>query len=281
MARTWRNHRHPSWLGTITPVVRRYNPGHYVAVMWPGEINNALGKDSGSFTDPDGNTGNYTNCRIPGGHLGTATYPGLGALTQATDGPCSSGVKGLVVPYYWKELETAKDVYDYTYIDADMAACKALGVQMIALIIVRTFKPSDNPAPGIAGGGTDNLRYLNQLPYTINYTLSGGGYQMSRWDSGAHGTFSVQDRFQKLVQKIADRWGGDANFEGVATQETSAAMTSTEQASVFYDPNDYLTGLKFEVDAIKGAHAQWRHFGYGNFIPQGSLTQAQSDALVD
>lgn len=290
---TWRHHRHPNPHGTTPPpVVRRYNPGWYTAIIQPGQIKNAIGKDTtGTFVDPDGITQNYLKCRIPGGHLGTCAYPGfVGGLNGTTDGPVTSGVRGLVVPYYWNDLEPTANNYDDGWIDADMNACILLGVQLIVMVTVRTFKnvASDNPAPGAVG------TYLNQLPFNINYQLSGGGWEISRWlDVNKVGavdgqTWNVQDRYRKLVQHITTRWGGHPNFEGIATQETACNMSDVEQQSTFYDKDDYFRCLKQEADIVKAADPNIRHFGYANYIPTNAYqangagnNQAYVDALVE
>lgn len=270
------HHHHPP---PTTPIRRRYNNGAYAAIGWPGQINNAIGQDTGTFVDPDGNTQSYALTRIPGGHLGTATYPGMGALNPAVDGPGSAGVRGFVVPYYWNELETSKGNYVFHSLDADVNVCIALGLQIIVMIIERTFNNSNNPAPGIAGGGTDDIRYLNQLPYVVNYTLSGGGWQMSRWNNSGQ---NVQARYALLTQQIKNRWASCPNFEGIATQETSGGLTPAEQTNTGFTSNGFYAGLQFEVDTLQSQSNVWRHFGYANFMPQDSGTnQAAADLLID
>lgn len=237
-----------------------------------------LNQDTGTFINKDGNVANYSDGGLPGGHNGTAKYPGSpGGLVRNVDGPCSNGVLGVVMPYYWSELEHPKGVYDFGQMDADFACCKSLGVQMIAMIVGRTFNTALNPLPGINGGATDTIRYLNQDPYGVQYSLSGGGWTLSRWNLAV-----VQVRLNLLVQEIANRFGSDANFEGIATQETASNMADnngpgpspidpyigSEEDRTNYNSTNFLAGLKLEAVNINAASTAWRHFGYQNFIPQ-------------
>lgn len=255
---TWRHHRHPIPKGTVPPpVLRNWNPGHYV---WPSfaQTQSSIGQDSGTVTIAPYGLINYANTGVPGGHTGNA-----GPWTANTTGPVTTGVKGIGMPYYWRDLEPTKGSYDFTQIDADIAVCKALGVQLIIMVVMRTFTNdvAHNCAPGDASGATDNTRYLNQLPYSFNYTESGGGYQISRWNTTGQ---NVQARYTALITQLENRYGTDPTVEGIATQETAGNFTATEIANTGYTPTLYYAALTFEVDLIKAAGAKLRHFGYAN-----------------
>lgn len=255
----------------ITPS-RRYNVGHYVVIRGT-QHGNATGQDSGAFSYTGGGgiliSGNYSSGGIPGGHTGTANYPGLGALVRNTDGPCSSGVKGVSAYYNWGDIEIAQNVYDWTVLDADLAMCIALGVQFIPIITVRTFSAGNNPAPGALG------TYLNQLPYVIAYTAGAGpGWQMSRWNA------TVQTRFRALVNAMGARYDSVSNFEGIATQETAVGMSNAEQTATGYTQPGFLTGLQLESDYIMAACPSGRHFGYQNFMPADQIGNSVADGRV-
>lgn len=287
MPHTWRNHRHPQPTGNPPPppVYRNYNPGHYTAIN-DTQRGNAIGQDSGSIVIPSlGGTIQFSASGIPGGHLRTA-----GAWT-ATSGPIvgpvdgngaivsASGSRGVVIPYWWSQLETARGVYDMSELIADVAVCQYLGIQLIARIDTRTFSVNNNPAPGDPNGLTDNARYLNQLPYSIQYTGSGGGYQISRWNKT--GTQMVRTRWKLLIDQVYAAVGDHPNFEGIATQETAGGLTATEETQTGYDPDDYLAALELEIDVTNAVSKKWRHFGYTNYIPgKAGETNAQADARV-
>ena len=235
-----------------------------------GQIGNATGQDSGTFTYTGGGGiqihANYVNCGIPGGHTGTANYPGLGSLVRNTDGPCSSGVKGVVLFRNWNEIEpTTQGVYVWDALDADVAACIELGVQYVVVLVVRTFTSTNNPAPA----------YLNSLPYVIQYTAGVNvGYQMSRWDP------TVQAGFRGLVNAIGARYDSVANFEGIATQETSVGMTAAQQTATGFTQPAFLTGLELESDYILSACPTSRHFGFQNFMPADQIGNSVADGRV-
>lgn len=277
----------PSWIcaprqsphGTTPPPVlyRRYNPGHYVAIN-DTQQGNAVGQDSGTVVLPPFGTINYADSGIPGGHTRiagpwtTTTAPVVGTFDIGGKIVPNSGSRGILMPYWWSELEPAKGIYNLTRMIADLAVCKFLGLQLIARIDTRSFADVNDLVPGDPNGVTDNARYLAQFPYSVNYSLSGGGWQISRWNS------FVQSRFNLLVQQI-EPIGADPNFEGIATQETSGGLSSQEETDTGYTSAGYLAGLLAEHDFINAASPSWRHFGYTNYIPDSS--NATGDAKVE
>jgi hypothetical protein len=254
-------HRHwepqPVPQPTIIPV--RYNHGHYVAIG-RSQRNSARGKDSGAFTYPWG-SGDYKNGGIPGGHTGSS-----GGRNRMTQGPAAPGVRGVYTRYYMKEIELAPGVYDWTGPDADLAQCKALGIQWILMIEDRTFDgaPSSNPVPD----------YLNKLPYVAQFqngNVPGGGWQGSRWNP------YFLSRKQAIIDAAGGRYDLDPNFEGVATQETSTGgMSPTTAVATGYNAATYLAALNSECNFPHSRLVRGRQFGFQNFI--SDTTNALGDA---
>jgi len=195
---------------------RRYTPGHYVAISGAQQ-------------------------RAAGG------VPHPGVISDA--GPVSTGVKALVLRYYWNELEptggTNPNRFVWTRPDTEIAQCKALGVQLVMLIVVKTFDGT-NPAPAdLAGYAT----HFNTPPFP-------DGYIMWRWNP------TVLPRFKQLVDAIGARYDSNPNFAGIATQETATGGVTDGG----YTPSGYLTALEAESDYIAAASPSSRHFAFENFI---------------
>lgn len=254
--------------GVGAPVLsgQRYNPGWTVATLpsqtngWGGSGTGALGLDSGTVLNPWPGAGtiNYANGSIPGGHTGT-----LQGLNPATDGPTLivSGnqlVQGIVQRYGWYELEPSKNSYVFQRMDADFAQCIALGVWWYPMVVTRTFTNNQIPYPNYLSSFVD--------------PVSGGGYQMRRWD-----LVNVAPRFQALLTQIGQRYDAVSTFGGIATQETAAAGATN------YTIANYLQALKLEADAINAASPHSRQMAYQNFIPGDATgsSNAYTDMFVD
>jgi hypothetical protein len=178
-------------------------------------------------------------------------------------GPVSTGVKGLVLRYYWNELEptggSSPSRFVWTRPDKEIAQCQALGVQLVMLIVVKTFDGT-NPAPADL---TSYATYFNTPPIP-------DGYMMWRWDP------TVLARFKQLVDAIGARYDAHPNFAGIATQETSTSGV----ANGGYTSAGYVAALKAESDYIAAASPSSRHFAYQNFI-EGVSNSAGTALLAD
>lgn len=259
-------------LKTAPGIPQRYYPGHYAAIL-PFQFSEGT-DTAGGFSFSAGSTaggplilqGDFSTGSIPGGSTGTSKFNGA-ALVRDVDGPAIRGTfgapvcMGIVMPYEWVELEPTQNNYNLTRMIADLAQCIALGINLIPLITVRTFKSTDNPAPA----------YLNRLPYTSVYNVSGGGVQMARWNP------FVMTRMDALIQKIGSTFDFCPNFYAIATQETACNLddnngpgggyVGSTQDNLKYNADDYLDALKAEVLSIRKWLPRGRPFSYHNFIP--------------
>jgi len=195
---------------------RRYTPGHYVAIS-------------------------RSQQRAAGG------VPNPGVVSNA--GPVATGVKGLVLRYYWNELEpngvADSNRFVWTRPDKEIAQCKALGVQLVMLIVVKTFDGT-NPAP----------HDLESYATYFNTRPTPAGFIMWRWNA------TVLARFKDLVDAIGKRYDANPNFAGIATQETATGAVTDGG----YTPASYLAALESESDYIAKASPSSRHFAFENFI---------------
>ena len=76
----------------------------------------------------------------PGHYIGfEVTRNGVGTMPDKWSVAIQPGVVGVQMRYYWKDLEPTQGNYDFTQIAEDLADAAARGLQLIALIIDKTF----------------------------------------------------------------------------------------------------------------------------------------------
>lgn len=253
--------------GVITPT-RRIFRGWFVALQ-EGQMNTPL---------PDAG---YVG--IPNGGTVTGTYPtnvATGALVSNA-GPVASGVNALVIRYEWKELDNGDGTFNFTRPDKEIAQCRALGVGLYMLIVVRTFNgltADKNPLPP------------DLVTFAETFSTSSDGWQTWRWSP------TVLQRFQQLCNAIGARYDLDPNFAGIATQETSTGNVNgrTPNAGNYtvslgalgnyvgtdtYSSAGFTTALQTEIKIVGTACPNSRGLHYNNFIQGDSVAQLLVDAL--
>ncbi len=157
------------------------------------------------------------------------------------------GVAGVQQRYYWKELEPSYGVYDFSAIEADLAEASSHGVQLVVMIVDKTFN-SDKPLPA----------YAQQSSYMA--ANRSGGYSALRWKS------NVVGRFTSLMQAIGKKFDAHPAFEGVAIQETSLGLSNSVLDANGYTPEKYRDAL---IDVLLSAASSMpnsRVFWYMNFL---------------
>jgi len=261
-----------------------------VARIKPGQINFNLNVSSSDFVDgvdfsvPDGaglclwlwgsfgNTVLFGSGAVPSTPLGVArsfdlldnggcvgkirSRPGHYIALNDWDGTAEMldsirpGVTGLHKRYYWKDIEPAPGNYDFSAINTDLQLAKAKGVQLVAMIVDKTFTAGDNPLP----------------PYLASYALPliDGGYVSRRWSP------YVIQRLGLLMQAMGNRFDANPNFEGVAIQESSLGISPATEAATGYAPGIYRDAL---IRILKNARATFptaQVFWYMNFLEGGN-----------
>lgn len=156
-------------------------------------------------------------------HVGHYIVLGRGADTQSIMADAlRPGVVGLVKRYTWRSLETAQGVYNFAEVKSDLAWCAAHGMRMIMIIEDKTFT-LEKPGPA----------YLDKYD-TRNRA---GGYTVVRWNP------TVVTRFNALTKALGVAFDKNANFEGIATQETALGLDSPVLKTFGYTPEKYRDAL--------------------------------------
>jgi hypothetical protein len=129
-----------------------------------------------------------------------------------------SGMTGIVKKYYWRDLEPTQGNYRFDRIQADLNWAQAYGMQVVIMIVDKTFK-LERPNPAYL----DSLTPRNRA----------GGYTVVRW----HPT--VVARYKALVTAMGKRFDAHPNFEGIAVQETALGLDSPVLKAFGYTPEKY------------------------------------------
>lgn len=144
---------------------------------------------------------------------------------------------GAQIMYSWRELEPAKDRYDFSMIKADYDYLKAHGKQLFIQLQDATFSPAYKGVPD----------YLLSAEYD-------GGAIPQRNDQGAHEGWvakrwnpEVRQRFALLMAALGREF--DGKIEGINLQE-SAIGVNRESDSTF-SPEGYVEALKANMLSLK------------------------------
>jgi hypothetical protein len=169
------------------------------------------------------------------------------------------GVKGFSMRINWGALEIGDGRYNWSLLDANMAAARRLGLKFVIQIGYRSFDGS-NPLPGYFPG-----------QYKV-WTSGGGGSGVvaKLWEPW------VYDRLIRLHKQIAWRYNGDAAFGGIASTETALGGNLGYSYSYW----KYRTALSRIATETQGALKRGRYFWYLNFVRGGDSSDMRKDGRV-
>jgi hypothetical protein len=188
---------------------------------------------------------------IRGRHKSVATE--LAAIDQTKGDPT---VKGVLLDWFWNELEGDKGVYNFAVIDTYLKEARSAGKQMIIRVKNRAF--------GGHGGAV--------VP---QYLMSGAGYNGGQVDM-ASGTVAriweapVMDRLIALHQALAARYDSDPNVEGISTDETAIGFGGAYKAPSSYSGDTLLTQLERYIAANRSAWSHSNVFAENNYLGSNS-----------
>lgn len=175
----------------------------------------------------------------------------------------SSAFDGAQVAYSWRQLEPAKDEYDFAPIREDLALLRASGKKLWIQLQDVSFRNGHIPVPQYL---------LSDSQYTggvaQQYHIEGGdegtataqGWAMRRWDS------AVQERFYRLLVELGKQF--DGRVEGINFAETS--VTFGESGRLFppgFTPEVYRDAVIANMRALKKAFPRSVVLVYANFMP--------------
>jgi hypothetical protein len=175
----------------------------------------------------------------------------------------TKALEGAQVSYSWKQLEPAKDEYDFAEIREDLAFLTSKGKKLFIQIQDVTFSESRINVPRylqrdpVYNGGADK-QYQFEGDDEEHATVE--GWMARRWDP------AVQERFGKLLMALGKEF--DGRIEGINFAETAFGVGSTGRL--------FPKGFSFEIyrdaiitnmKALKRAFPKSVTMQYANFMP--------------
>ena len=173
-----------------------------------------------------------------------------------------AGVKGVNKRYSWGSLETSLGVYDFSEIESDLALAASLGLQFVALIQDKSFKPGLKYTPV----------YLQGLEHT---RPNPNGFTAVRYHP------FVVERFNALIAELGYRFDDEPFFEGVAFQESAIGFNNETLLATGYTPELYRDALISMLISAANFFPNSQVFWYMNFLKgnQGYLAHI-ADAVA-
>ncbi len=162
------------------------------------------------------------------------------------------GLKGVQLRYFWKSIETAEGVYDFSKIESDLAVVSEAQKYLVVFFEDKSFK--------------NGVRYTPQYLWD-EYTVPSGksmngeeGFVAKRWDS------FVVDKISDLMEAMAQRFDAEPWFEGVAFQETAIGLNDYNSNLYNYTPEAYRDALIDMLINTKTSFKSSQVFWYMNFL---------------
>ncbi|MEO8017999.1 MAG: hypothetical protein ABI769_09315 [Pseudomonadota bacterium] len=177
----------------------------------------------------------------------------LASLIQRPD------IAGVQVVYSWKSLETAKDQYDFSRIEADLRYLEGLDRKLFIQIQDRFFEIHDRNVPRylleepLYGGGL-----VPQVDNPGENQPEGRGWVTQQWNPG------VRDRFQKLLAALAKKF--DGRVFGLNLPETAASL-DIERDTTGFTCDKYFAAEIENIEFARKAFRRSHVVQYANFWP--------------
>lgn len=169
----------------------KWHPGHYYTLM-------SSGKDNPRYLDD--------------------VYSELKA---------TPALRGVQIRYFWKELETDEDVYDFTAIDQRLEELSALNRRLIIQVQTKSFDPDWTVVPGYLRTSMYEGGVFPFGSYDSKKTIK--GYNIKLWND------NVRNRLTKLMNKLGERYNSHPYFEGVGMIESAFGQPITPLTSTQVD----------------------------------------------
>lgn len=198
-------------------------------------------------------------------------------IKEATTFLETKALEGAQVAYSWRQLETAKDEYDFSAIREDLAFLTSKGKKLFIQLQDVTFSESRKNVPlyllrdGQYNGGADK-----------QYRYNGGddehavveGWIARRWDP------AVQERFHKLLFALGKEF--DGRIEGINFAETAIGVGASGRLyPKGFSPEIYRDAIITNMKALKRAFPKSIALQYANFMPGKGSLQAIYEAAKE
>jgi hypothetical protein len=170
--------------------------------------------------------------------------------------------EGAQLKYTWRELEPAKDHYDFSSIRKDLEFLTSKGKKLFIQLQDSSFSDKWNPVPKYLlteeyhGGAAPQY----EIEKNDEEHAKIAGWVSRRWDP------VVQDRFHKLLNVLGKEF--DGKIEGINLPETSIGFGETGQLKpAGYSDELYRDAVVTNMRALKRAFPKSVVIQYANFMP--------------
>lgn len=180
----------------------------------------------------------------PGHYIALADWETQAHMIEAI----RPGVQGIHRRYHWAELEPSFGNYDFSRLEADLKIAADHGVQLVAMIVDKTFN-NVMPMPP----------YLRDQ-FTLR--TASNGYIAKRWAP------YVVRRMAALTFAMGQRFDAHPNFEGVAIQESAPSLSGRVLDASGYTPEKYRDALIETLLNTRRHFPRSQVFWYMNFLPR-------------
>lgn len=185
-------------------------------------------------------------------------YTSSGDLQEHASLLARPDIHGVQIVYSWKQLETAKDVYDFSDIERDLAQVNAQHKKLFIQLQDRFFEPTARYIPlylqtPAYGGGL-----VAQMDNPGEGKAPAEGWVAMQWNP------EVRQRYQKLISALAAKF--DGKIAGINLPETAIDIDMKDPQSGFTCDNYFAA----TIDNIQFARKTFQHsqvVQYVNFWP--------------
>lgn len=169
--------------------------------------------------------------------------------------------EGAQVSYSWRQLEPAKDQYDFSRIREDLALLKAHGKKLwiqlhdVSFSATRINVPKYLTTDPEYNGGADKQYHGD------SETPKHSGWMARRWDP------AVQERFHKLLMALGKEF--DGQIAGINLQESAGIFrgTTKDPFPKDFSPEIYRDAIITNMKALRRAFPKSIAMQYANFMP--------------
>lgn len=165
-------------------------------------------------------------------------------------------IKGVQVVYNWRMLEPAEGQYDFSAIEADLAAARKLGKQLVIQVQDRFFDVKARNIPDYILEGKEYQGGL--VPQQEENKAKGYGWTTMQWIP------EVRARYQALLKALAQKF--DGKVFAVNLPET-AIDVSEKQKRTGFSCDAYFDAEIENLGAARAAFSKSHVVQYVNFWP--------------
>ncbi|WP_292920846.1 glycoside hydrolase [Nitrosomonas sp.] len=138
-------------------------------------------------------------------------------------------MKGMMIRYFWNDLEKSKGVYDFSSIDKRLAELSARGKRLVIQVQTKSFNKRQ-----VVPSYMKTAEYEGGEFYTSDYgSTEIRGRNIKLWN------LQVRNRLTALFEAMGKRYNLNPHFEGIGMIETAFGQpiepVSNAQINGFYD----------------------------------------------